>query len=217
MVKTCIRLNSCYTSTDVKDIGLRLVEVTSRLKIIMCDLIVAIRRQLCRMVAYIWVKCRMGCSYVSYIYYWFIRGNEFLAKQPISTTQRVQRVEIRKETQPLLSILKTYTLDKAYSIFNYLSKFPVQTKQPNITIQRHEKVMRKVLRSDGADVIERLSKRYGLSEDVQTEILLIIDDPAQTGEFSFGGEDEKYSVNVRMRETDFDIHLHSCQIIEDID
>ena len=67
------------------------------------------------------------------------------------------------------------------------------------------------------NVIERLSKRYGLSEDFQSEILPIIDDPAQTGDFSFGHEDEKYCINVKMRETDFDIHLHFCQIIEDID
>ena len=75
----------------------------------------------------------------------------------------------------------------------------------------------KVHRHKGADVIERLSKRYELSEDVTSQILFVINDSTQTGDFSFGHEDEKYFVNLKIRETDFDIHLRSCQIIEEID
>lgn len=41
-----------------------------------------------------------------------------------------------------------------------------------------------------------------------------MDDPNQTGEFSF--EDEMYLVNIKIRESNFDIHLRCCQIMEDI-
>jgi hypothetical protein len=67
-------------------------------------------------------------------------------------------------------------------------------------------------------MIERLSKRFGLSEKFQSQILAIIDDPTRTGEFPFGDKDDEYFGNLIIRETDFDIQLHSCnQIIEKLD
>ena len=73
----------------------------------------------------------------------------------------------------------------------------------------------KIPRSKGASKIEELSKRYKLSEYFTSQILLIMDDPNQTGDFPF--EDEKYSIKIRIRESDLDIHLRCRQIMENID
>ena len=75
----------------------------------------------------------------------------------------------------------------------------------------------KIPRSKGASKIEELSKRYELSENFTSKILLIMDDPNQTGDFYFDHEDEKYSINIKIRESDLDIHLRCCQIMENID
>ncbi len=73
----------------------------------------------------------------------------------------------------------------------------------------------KVPRNKGRRVIKRLSTRYELSEKLTSQILRFMDDEAETGELSC--EDEKYCVNVKIRETDFDIYLFSSQITVDID
>ena len=62
-------------------------------------------------------------------------------------------------------------------------------------------------------MIERLSKRYQLSDDVTSQILRAADDKGETGNFCF--EDEKYSVEVKIRENDIDICLFCSLIMTD--
>ena len=64
-------------------------------------------------------------------------------------------------------------------------------------------------------MIKRLSKRYELSEHVTSQLVHIMNHPTQTGDFNH--EDDKYCVNVRIRETDFDIHLCFREVKETID
>ncbi len=64
-------------------------------------------------------------------------------------------------------------------------------------------------------MIEKLSRRYELSEKVTSEILRIVNDEAQTGLFPF--EDEKYSVNLRIRPTEFDIHFCRSVVMVNVD
>ena len=73
----------------------------------------------------------------------------------------------------------------------------------------------KVPRSEGVKMIERLSKRYDLSDSATSQILRFLEDEAQTGELSL--EDEKYFVNVEIRGPEFDIKLSRSESLIDID
>ena len=60
------------------------------------------------------------------------------------------------------------------------------------------------------NMVERLANRYELSENLTSQMLQMMNDEVQCGEYSM--EDDRYSVVVVKRETDFDIKLFSARI-----
>ena len=61
-------------------------------------------------------------------------------------------------------------------------------------------------------MVDRLSTRYDLSEYITSQMLRIMDNDVQCGEYSL--KDDKYSVLVVKRETDFDVKLIRASITE---
>ena len=61
-------------------------------------------------------------------------------------------------------------------------------------------------------MVERLSKRYGLSESVTSQMLQIHEDHVRCGEHFL--KDDVYAVTVVKRETDFDLKLFRASITE---
>ena len=61
-------------------------------------------------------------------------------------------------------------------------------------------------------MIEKLSARYELSENITLQMLHIMDDDVPDCEYSL--KDEKYSATVVKRENDFDIELYRAVITE---
>lgn len=60
-------------------------------------------------------------------------------------------------------------------------------------------------------MIEKLSARYELSENVTSQMLNILDD---VGHCEYSLKDDKYSVMVVKRENDFDIKLYRAVMTE---
>ena len=61
-------------------------------------------------------------------------------------------------------------------------------------------------------MVERLSTRYELSENITSEMLQIMDNDVPCGEHQL--KDENYSVLVVKRETDFDVKLFRASITD---
>jgi hypothetical protein len=61
-------------------------------------------------------------------------------------------------------------------------------------------------------MVERLSTRYELSENITFEMLQIMDKSVPCGEHQL--KDENYSVLVVKRETDFDVKLFRASITD---
>ena len=59
-------------------------------------------------------------------------------------------------------------------------------------------------------MVERLAHRYGLSENTKSQMLHIMDNSIESGEYAL--TDVVYSVIVVKRETDFDVKLFRASI-----
>ena len=60
------------------------------------------------------------------------------------------------------------------------------------------------------NMVERLANRYQLSEHLMSQMLQMMNDEVQYGEHTM--KDDRYSVVVVKRETDFDVKLFSARI-----
>ncbi|CAB4023282.1 Hypothetical predicted protein [Paramuricea clavata] len=121
----------------------------------------------------------------------------------------------------------TYIWDRLFSLFNLITIGRDQTDEDVLSIvkagdevgvceqrprvnrevigQSHEKSLFKLARGEYAHMVERLSTRYKLSENITSQMLQKMDNDVPCGEHPL--KDENYSVLVVKRETDFDVKL----------
>ena len=85
----------------------------------------------------------------------------------------------------------------------------LQASSSTTTALNYVKIMKQIPKCKRVVVIEKLSKRYELPEYVTSKILLATDDD-EMGISSF--EDEKFYVEIRIREAEFNLCIRCSQL-----
>ena len=113
----------------------------------------------------------------------------------------------RDETdEGTLTIVKTQNQDEVDFCHH-----DTRSRNREVLGQSHEKILSKIPREKYAYMVERLSTRHGLSGSLTKQMLQVAEnDIYPCGEHTL--RDDRYSVTVVKRETDFDVILIEARI-----
>ena len=91
-----------------------------------------------------------------------------------------------------------------------LSHQGTRSRNREVRGQSHEKILSKISQEKYAYMVERLSTRHGLSGSLTQQMLQIAESDSPCGEHTL--QDDRCSVTVVKRETDFDVRLIEARI-----